>query len=354
LVSLAAGVVDQVRCIVLEIDFVAKPYTRISRLLKVLTLIHSRAPATVDNIAEACGVAKRTVFRDLRELEGAGVPIHFDKEAGRYRILGGFFLPPVNLTPEEALALIAVADHAVENDQLPFAGPLREVTTKVRAQLPDKIAAVLNAIAPHTRVDLARSQPGDGFADVYELMREAIRSRTALRCAYEAVHSRSAESGDPTQPFTFHPYALLFSQRAWYSVGWHSGRDALRTLKLSRFSRCEATGDPYEIPADFSLDAYIGKAWLMICSGPARRVAVRFTPGFADTAADTRWHSTQEEELHDDGSVTLRFEVAGFDEIVWWVLSYGPNCVVVEPRELADRVRDLAAATLRRYADGQT
>jgi predicted DNA-binding transcriptional regulator YafY len=54
-------------------------------------------------------------------------------------------------------------------------------------------------------------------------------------------------------------------------------------------------------------------------------------------------------DWHDDGSITFRCKVDGLDEIVWWVLSMGPHCTVVHPKELADRVCQLAEQTLQRY-----
>jgi hypothetical protein len=41
--------------------------------------------------------------------------------------------------------------------------------------------------------------------------------------------------------------------------------------------------------------------------------------------------------------------VDGLDEIVWWVLGYGPGATVIEPPELIERVRELAHATAERY-----
>ena len=36
-------------------------------------------------------------------------------------------------------------------------------------------------------------------------------------------------------------------------------------------------------------------------------------------------------------------------EIVWWVLSMGPYCKVIQPEELADRVAKLAQETAAVY-----
>ena len=72
----------------------------------------------------------------------------------------------------------------------------------------------------------------------------------------------------------------------------------------------------------------------MIRGDPRHRVVVRFEPEFSDNASETRWHSTQEEQWDENGRVTLTFTVDGLDEIVWWVLGYGPGATVLEPPEL--------------------
>ena len=49
----------------------------------------------------------------------------------------------------------------------------------------------------------------------------------------------------------------------------------------------------------------------------------------------------------------FRCKVDGLDEIVWWILSMGPHCVVNKPPELADWVRELAAGIVSQYEKPQ-
>jgi len=58
---------------------VAKKYGRIHRLLKILTLIQSEKGWNVQRLAAECGVAERTIFRDMKMLEGAGIPYFHDE-----------------------------------------------------------------------------------------------------------------------------------------------------------------------------------------------------------------------------------------------------------------------------------
>jgi proteasome accessory factor B len=117
-----------------------------------------------------------------------------------------------------------------------------------------------------------------------------------------------------------------------------------------RFSRCQLTDRPYEIPRSFSLDKHLGNAWRMIRGSQTYDVELWFDPQFAENVEDTRWHKTQKIVWQDDQSILFRCRVDGLDEIVWWVLGMGPHCIVKKPRELADRVKELAEQIVKRYA----
>ena len=322
-------------------------YTRIHRLLKVLTLVESGRAMTPQALAERCDVSERTIYRDLNEIEGAGFPIRFDPERNRYVIGRDRFLPPVQLTPDEALSVAVLCEQIAGNSQIPFTGPAWRAVDKILAGLPGSIRSEVDAVADVVCIRTARAVPPDGYEPVYERVRRAIAERRGLTCRYDSLNPES----DNGEEFDFDPFALFFSVRAWYAVGMHHGRGSVRTLKLNRFAAIRLTERPYEIPGDFSIDSHLGNAWRMMRGDRDHDVAVRFDPEFAETIAETLWHPTQDVEHEDDGSVVFRCTVSGLDEIVWWILSMGPHCEVLEPRELRDRVRDAAAATSARYAD---
>ena len=118
---------------------------------------------------------------------------------------------------------------------------------------------------------------------------------------------------------------------------------------VSRFLRMEITKHASEIPASFTLEKQLGNAWLMIPGENEYKVKIKFDHPFSLTVSDTRWHATQEIEWHDDESCTFTCTVSGLEEIVWWVLGMGPNCKVLEPKELVDRVSSLANEVAMRY-----
>lgn len=323
---------------------------RIDRLLRIITLIQGGQGWTPKTLAAEMSCAPRTVYRDLNHLKDCGIPIAFDSRTKRYAIDGHFFMPPVQLSLDESLALAALCDHVARREQIPFLKAAARAVTKIESQLPRELKADLSERRGRMSIQTAAAMEADGYADVYDHMQTALAQKKMLVCKYEAaggdaVERRHKRDGE----FEFAPYALFFCVRAWYVIGKRSDRDDLRCMKLNRFSKVQPIDRKYGIPRTFSLEKHLGNAWRMM-RGKDVEIELRFDAEFADTVADTRWHKTQEFQTNADGSATFTATVSGFDEIIWWILSMGPHCRVIKPKALADRVRELAAQTASLYA----
>ena len=315
------------------------------RLLRIVTLIQRRPDWTPDSLAAELEVTKRTIFRDVEKLRLVGVPVEFDKGRGGYILEAQAFLQPLQLTPEEALALTAMCEHVARADQIPFLRPAVRALEKIRAQLPAQIERELTDATEHLVIQTAPSAAPEGYADVYERIQAAIAARTALECDYESPR----RSGKKPETFIFEPYALFYGVRAWYAIGRHGKHDQIRCLKLKRFGAMRPLPQRYHIPEGFSVREHLRNAWAMIPGPSDSEVELHMAPEIAETLADTRWHATQRIQENEDGSATFRYTVSGLDEIVWWVLSLGPSCRVVKPKRLADKVKELADKTAAHY-----
>ncbi len=67
-------------------------------------------------------------------------------------------------------------------------------------------------------------------------------------------------------------------------------------------------------------------------------VKVRISPGWARWVGEKIWHESQEVSKLPDGGLEITFRVAGLDEIKRWILSFGPDCQVLEPSKLKQMV----------------
>ncbi len=318
-------------------------YTRVHRLLEIISLVQSQRGWTAKTLAERCETTERNIYRDINQIKEAGIPIESTKENG-YQINGTFFMPPVRLTFEEALAISALCEAMADQGAIPFVRPASMAMNKILSQLPFDAREELTERLRTMQLRTTATMDEEGYEDVYDKVQTALLKHTILKCKYE-----STSTPENDESFMFHPYALFFGTRAWYIVGFHEKRDAIRTLKLSRFLAIEATRESYEIPSSFNLDNHLGNAWNMIPGDTDYDVELRFESPFSQTVSDTRWHSTQEITWHDDDSCTFTCTVSGLEEIVWWVLSMGPYCKVIKPDLLAQRVAKLAKETAEVY-----
>jgi predicted DNA-binding transcriptional regulator YafY len=78
---------------------------RLSRITAILTQLQAKRLTTASRLAEKFRVTTRTIYRDIRTLEEAGVPIIAEEGKG-YSLMDGYRIPPVMFTENEANALI--------------------------------------------------------------------------------------------------------------------------------------------------------------------------------------------------------------------------------------------------------
>src|SRR5579872_2222701 len=78
---------------------------RIDRISAILIQLQSRRVVKASDIAERFGMSLRTVYRDIKTLEEAGIPLIGEAGVG-YSIMDGYRLPPVMFTREEATAFL--------------------------------------------------------------------------------------------------------------------------------------------------------------------------------------------------------------------------------------------------------
>jgi proteasome accessory factor B len=313
---------------------------RISRIVRILTLLQSGHSYSVDKFASILGVSRRTFFRDMKELEAIGVPYHFDTKTGGYNLDPEYFLPSVDLTLQEALSLLLLVHKGRNHLPLPFKNSALLAGLKVENNLPAEIRRYCSASLAGISIKPDRHAPMDVLDRVFAQLQEAIRKNRKVKMTYHSLYER--EQID----LTLCPYHLFYNHRAWYVVGLSSLHDAVRTFKLNRIGTLELQSERFVAERKFDIVDYLGKAWSMIPEGRLYHVRLRFAPKVAQNVSEVRWHCTQKTTWNDDGSVTMEFRVDGLGEISWWILGYGDQVEVLAPTAL----RKQTAATAKRMA----
>jgi predicted DNA-binding transcriptional regulator YafY len=318
---------------------------RLHRVLKIITLLQTGRPCNAEQLAVECRVSRRTIYRDLTTIEKAGIPVFFDHPTGRYQIHQTGLMPAINLGLDEALALVLLASELGRPGQIPLLQPARDAAAKIEASLPLAIRAALGGLTQRMAVRTGPTARHNALQEVYRQAQRAVARRESLDAVYISFH-------DAGQIHTrIDPYWLMFNERAWYLIGRSSKHEgAVRTFKLGRLKSLTPTGRTFQMPKSLTLEKHIGNAWRMMRGATPYDIHVKFSPLVSPNVAEVNWHPTQRVTWDDDGAVHFTATVDGLDEILWWVLGYGPEVEVIAPAELRTRVADMARRTLAMYA----
>src|ERR1035437_3687572 len=165
----------------------AADYKRIHRLLKIFTLIQGDQGWTTERLATEFETSQRTIFRDIDVLRRVGMPVFHDPDRKCYQIRRDFYMPSLELTFEESLALISLGRYIHDQEQIPFSNPALKALAKIRGQLPLPVRRELDLLEDHIDVKLAASATQEGFRDCYTLIQRAIGTRNCLSCRYQST-----------------------------------------------------------------------------------------------------------------------------------------------------------------------
>jgi proteasome accessory factor B len=309
----------------------------------LVTLLQGNKRYNADDLAQELEVSRRTVFRDLTMLEMARVPYYYDRQRGGYRIDRHFFLPPVNLTLPEALAVLALTRQLRGSSELPLLAHGTRAAMKLQSVLPESVARHVGSVIDRVRMSLSPLARHRDTEALFNDAAGAIAARRVCRMVYISFHERKQIVT------TVHPLRLVFHGRAWYVIAWSSKHRQIRTFKLIRIKTLTVTDRTFEPRPDAEIDAHFGDAWSMIPEGRLWDVHARFAPDVAGNVAEVRWHRSQRVEWRDDGGIDFHVRVDGLGEITWWILGYGDRAEVISPPALRRRLAQVAARLLGLY-----
>ena len=244
-------------------------HSKINRVIQILTTLQAGESYTASDLCEMFGTSRRTIFRDLKELQAIGVPYHYDIKTGGYTIEPEFFLPPANLNLREALSLLLLA-HKVSNQvQMPFKRSALLAALKIENNLPAEIKQYCKtALRNISTGDNARAPVRQNvqFDKVFAQLQEAIAKKHKVNICYYPFF----ESG--VVNIELCPYRLFYNNQKWHVLGRSSLHKSVRTFELNCIRELTTTEECFPGDEDFDVSEYLGRAWSMAPKALRERV----------------------------------------------------------------------------------
>ena len=196
---------------------------RADRLFQIVQYLRDGRLTTAAKLADRLEVSERTIYRDIADLIGSGVPI--DGEAGvGYLMRAGYDLPPLMFNRKEIVALVAGARLIRAWGGAAMAEAAEEALVKIRAVMPDTERDQARSVQVHA---FQMPELDDATRARLDTLEDAIERRLRLTVNYE--------TGDGTATTrVIRPLGLWFWGKVWTQVAWCEMREDFRMFRVDR------------------------------------------------------------------------------------------------------------------------
>lgn len=315
-----------------------KQMNRLDRLTAILTQLQSKRQVRAQEIADRFCISLRTVYRDIKSLEVAGIPI--SGEAGRgYTLVEGYRLPPVSFSREEALSLLVAEKILAKHTDKESGNHFQSALVKIKAVLKENEKTLMENLDEQIAVFRNNNLHADGKEGVMQSILDGLSTQQALQLDYTTFIKEETSSRE------VEPIGLYNSFEQWYLIAFCKWRQDYRTFRLDRINSIRITDQTFTMHHP-SLKSFLEK---MAQEKDLLRVVIRVH------ASNLKYLQTQkykhgfvlQEEKGDE--VALTFMTGSLEGFARWIICMADMVVILTPETLRTRVRDLLSCMLENY-----
>jgi predicted DNA-binding transcriptional regulator YafY len=265
-------------------------------------------------------------------LQDLGIPIEAERgRYGGYRLRGGYRLPPLMLTDDEAFA-VTMGLLAVRRLGLAVEAPAVEgALAKVERVLPTAIRDRVSSIQATLMTDFSARPEVPDTANVLTLS-AAAAARRRVRISHQSGQGVETER-------MVDPYGIVYLNGLWYLPAYCHLRQDLRVFRLDRITALTPTDEAFAPPVNFNSLDFVRQSLAEIPG--LWRVEVLLAATLDDAKRRVPLHLATLEAT--EGGVILRQNAEGLEEIARQLVRLGIPFTVRQPDELRDVLRALAA-----------
>lgn len=303
---------------------------RMRRLLLLVPYVIKGEEVTVQEACDRFGITREQLMHDLDLLFVCGRPgygpgdlIEAFVDGDQIHIrMAEYFSKPLRITATEGLLLYAggkallsagAGDDALERavDRLAILlGPEAVEGLSLDMTPPAELAQLRKALDEHKRVHLR-------------------------------YHSGSK---DEMTERDVDPWGVFAAKGHWYLVGWCHLVEDDRIFRVDRIHELTVLKDIADVPEDFTLSRYDS---LYVGASNDEEVTIDMAPGAGEWFAD--YYPLKATEQRKGGWTRITLSVGGAAWLERLLLRLGAQAKVVTPKELQERVRDLACRVAEKY-----
>ena len=211
---------------------------RFDRITAILIQLQSKKVVKAQDLADRFDISLRTVYRDIRTLEEAGVPLYGEAGVG-YSIVDGYRLPPVMFTRDEAMAFIT-AEKLMEKFtdqslQTNFSSAMYKIKSVLRSDEKDLLENLDGMI--QVKDPKPNQKPSSNILDT---LLKAIAEKKVVEMEYRAFGNEQNSNR------LLEPIGIFHEHENWYTIGYCHLRQSYRQFRIDRVIAIKITNQDQE------------------------------------------------------------------------------------------------------------
>ena len=316
---------------------------RIDRLAAIVIQLQSRSLVKAQDIAEKFSISLRTVYRDVKALEEAGVPIIGEAGIG-YRLMEGYKLPPVMFNQDEATAMLTASKLVQSKTDAGISKHYNAALDKIRAILRHSEKDHIEEIDEHIAVMTHPAIVHQPTAELYlQSILKAIGQSSVLEIKYVSLEKHE------TTVRKVEPVGIYYLGSHWYLIAFCQLRQDYRNFRTDKIVQLSITSETNS-KTHPTLQSFITQ---MSADREVQKVVIDVDPEIVKYLGEQKYYNgfVKEEKAGDHIRMTfLTGSLMGFSR---WFMLYGDHAKIVEPVELNDMVSRIAENILKRIEETQ-
>jgi len=289
------------------------PYTRrLQRLLAIINEIKTNPHQAPEALYTSLSISRAMFYKDCQVLKALGFAFHYDRQQRRYSITHDRFLPVLDLSTTEMLALIMAVRQIASTGDYTLTYEAIAALRKVVSNTPVEVRAFLQASLDDVVLQ-------EGFvcnATILHDLWRACQERQRVRIVHD--------SGAGPHAWVIDPYQIFFKRRALYLDACVVPERQIKMFRVNRIQRVTFLGVCVSTPlVPYNFRERHRHSFSVFVGAQLQRVRIRFHPAVRQYITETRWHASQQIEDLPDGHFMFQVEVSEPREVGWWALQWG-------------------------------
>ena len=313
--------------------------SKTSLSIQMLEILYSRGVVGISELARLLETNPRNIPEYKKELEKAGYII--DTIPGRY---GGYVLnkkyifPAAKLSEPEKSGLMQGFEYLLSRNDFMRKDDYSKAMAKISSALMATDAA--DDILVANRFPLA--MPEREIEERYVAMSHCISSKTMIEMEYLSLSNEVSKR-------VFHPYKLFMYNNAWFVVGFDEKSNDFRYFKLNRIQSFKLLNKPFRVKLTYNERDFIDE-FGMKQNGEWYPIKLKITGKYAMLVKERIYGKNQTVEPVDKDTTILSVEMQNKEDILSFILGFGPHCEVLEPEWLRESIIEKAKRLYKVYS----